>query len=304
MGNTRDLLSGYTSGRGWRRHSTIAGGGVVWTPVTIDRKTNTVYFGTGSATPLYYPELRPGPNPRTNALIAVDLRTGMMKWWQQQMGYNEWAYDTAQPPQVFDGRVGGRTRRVVSVATMEGVWFLYDAATGRPIHQRVKVIDRVEHPRLQAGKPVQIFPSSLGGVNFSPASYHPGTNYIVNSAAETAALQTKIRLTPTQKRQKFLLGDVFLGLEVGNFGSVVPGWHDSGSISAIDVSTGKQVWKLRTPEPGRGGVTTTASGVGFAGGGDGVLRAFDVRNGKVLKTFQTGAQIGRASCRERVWIPV
>jgi hypothetical protein len=38
-------------------------------------------------------------------------------------------------------------------------------------------------------------------------------------------------------------------------------------------------------------VTTTASGLGFAGGGDGVLRAFDVKTGKVLWRFQTGAPI-------------
>ena len=38
-------------------------------------------------------------------------------------------------------------------------------------------------------------------------------------------------------------------------------------------------------------MTTTASGLGFAGGGDGVLRAFDVRTGKVLWRFQTGAPI-------------
>jgi hypothetical protein len=38
-------------------------------------------------------------------------------------------------------------------------------------------------------------------------------------------------------------------------------------------------------------VTTTASGLGFAGGGDGVFRAFDLRNGKVLWTFQTSHPI-------------
>ena len=27
------------------------------------------------------------------------------------------------------------------------------------------------------------------------------------------------------------------------------GWHDHGSISAIDVSSGKRVWKFETPEP-------------------------------------------------------
>jgi hypothetical protein len=101
----------------------------------------------------------------------------------------------------------------------------------------------------------------------------------------------QVKLTPTQKKRKRLLGDIFLGLQNGNFGSLLPGWHDHGSISAIDVNTGKQVWKFRTPEPERGGVSTTDSGLGFAGGGDGVLRAFDLKSGKVLWTFQTGHQI-------------
>ena len=44
-----------------------------------------------------------------------------------------------------------RPDAIVSIATMEGVWFAYDAATGAPIWQRVKVIDNVEHPAPQAG---------------------------------------------------------------------------------------------------------------------------------------------------------
>lgn len=278
-------------GTSWRRLSRIVGGGVVWTPQTIDTTTHTLYFGTGSATPLYFPQFRPGQNPRTDSLVAVDLRTGKMKWWQQQMAFNEWSYDTAQPALVYTGKVGGKTRRVVSVATMEGVWFAYDAATGAAIYQRIKVIDRTEHPRLQPGKAVPVYPSSLGGLNYSPASYDPKTNYVLNAAAETASLMTQAKLTPTQKKRKLTQGDVFLGLDNGNFGQYLPGWHDHGSISAIDVNTGKRVWKVTTPEPERGGVTTTASGLGFAGGGDGVLRAFSTKTGKVLWTFQTGHQI-------------
>ena len=279
------------AGTEWRRLGTLVGGGVVWTPTTVDPTTDTLYFGTGSATPLYFPSIRPGSDPRTDSLVAVNLATGRMKWWQQQMSFNEWSYDTAQPPLVYTAKVGGKTRRVVSVATMEGVWFAYDAATGQPIYQRIKVIDRTEHPALQPGKPVAVFPSSLGGVNYSPASFDPNTNFVFNAAAETAALEVQTKLTPTEKKRKFTLGDVFLGLENGNFGSVLPGWHDHGSISAINVNTGARVWKFTTPEPERGGVTTTDSGLGFAGDGDGVLRAFDLKTGKVLWTFQTGAQI-------------
>jgi hypothetical protein len=202
-----------------------------------------------------------------------------------------WSYDTAQPPLVYTGMVGGKTQRIVSVATMEGYWFAYDAATGRPIYQRIKVIDRVEHPNLQPGKPVAVYPGSIGGLNYSPASYDPHTDYVFNAAAETAAVEVQAVLSPSERKRKFTLGDVFLGLQNGNFGSLLPGWHDHGSITAIDVNTGRQVWKDTTPEPERGGVTTTDSGLGFAGGGDGVLRAFDLATGKIVWTFQTGHQI-------------
>ena len=275
----------------WRKLSRIVGGGVVWTPTTVDTTTNTLYFGTGSATPLYYPQLRPGNNPRADSLIAVDLATGRLKWWQQQMSSNQWSYDTAQPPLVYDGNVGGKKHHVVSVATMEGVWFAYDAATGKPFYQRVKVIDRTEHPALQPGKAVVVYPSSLGGVNYSPASYDPSLNYIFNGAAETAAVDKQSVLTPAQRRKKLVLGDVFVGLENGDFGSALQGWHDYGSISAIDVNSGRLVWKTKVPEPERGGIATTDGGVGFSGGGDGVLRAFDLKSGKILWTFQTGFQI-------------
>jgi PQQ-dependent dehydrogenase (methanol/ethanol family) len=275
----------------WRSLSRVVGGGAVWTPVTVDTSTNTVFFGTGSATPLYFPSLRPGTNPRTDSLIAVDLKTGVVKWWRQLLAGNEWSYDVAQPPLVYNGKVGGHAHRVVSVATMEGVWFAFDAKTGAPFYSRVKVIDRVEHPALRPGQPVVVYPSSIGGLNFSPASYDPSTNYVINAAAETAAVDIQAKLTPAQKKDKFVLGSVFLGLSNGNFGTELPGWHDHGSISAIDVNTGKRVWKFGTPEPERGGVTTTASGLGFAGGGDGVLRAFNVKTGKILWTFQTGHQI-------------
>jgi alcohol dehydrogenase (cytochrome c) len=275
----------------WRRASRVVGGGAVWTPTTVDPTSNTVYFGTGSATPLYFAGLRPGTNPRTDSLIAVNLTNGKMRWWQQLIAGNQWAYDVSQPPLVYTGSVGGKTHRVVSVATMEGVWYAFDAATGKPFHERVKVIDRVEHPPLRPGQPVTVFPSSLGGLNYSPAAYDPKTNYVFNAAAETAAVLIQQKLTPTQKKRKLLLGDVYLGLQNGNFGTALQNWHDHGSISAIDVSSGKRVWKFDTPEPERGGVSVTASGLGFAGGGDGVLRAFALKTGKVLWTFQTGKPI-------------
>ncbi|HEY1777870.1 MAG TPA: PQQ-binding-like beta-propeller repeat protein [Solirubrobacteraceae bacterium] len=278
-------------GTEWRKYDALAGGGVTWTPVTIDPTTDTLYFGTGSATPLYFPSVRPGSDPRADALIAVNLKTGKMDWWQQQLSFNEWSYDTAQPPVVYTAKINGKPERVVSVATMEGLWFAYDAKTGRPIYQQVKLLDHTEHPNLQPGKPVTVYPGSIGGFNYSPASFDPGTGYVYEAAAETASVEQQAILTPAQKKDKFTLGDVFLGLGNGDFGSTPPGWKDYGSISAVSLATGAPVWKDNTPQPERGGVTTTASGLGIDGGGDGVLRVFDASTGKILWTFQTGHQI-------------
>ncbi|HKY25188.1 MAG TPA: PQQ-binding-like beta-propeller repeat protein [Gaiella sp.] len=275
----------------WRRLSRIVGGGAVWTPVTIDVTSRTVYFGTGASTPHFVSSIRPGPNPRTNALVAVDLRNGRLKWWRELIAGNEWGYDVAQPPMVYTRELDGTPRRIVSVATMEGVWFAFDASTGEPLQERVRVIDRVEHPRLEPGRAVRVFPATLGGVNYSPGSFDPATGYVFNAAAETAVVMKQQALTDEGRRRKLLLGDVFLGLENGDFGQALPGWRDHGSISAIDVATGQRVWKLRVPEPERGGVTTTATGLGFSGGGDGLLRAFDLRTGRVLWRFDTGDPI-------------
>ena len=133
---------------------------------------------------------------------------------------------------------------------MEGVWFAYDATTGAPIYQRVKVIDNVEHPALVPGKPVAVYPSSLGGLNYSPASYDPQTNYVYNAAAETAsALQQQ---TPAQEQAQQLLAREHVPRASPTATSARTsrrGWRDYGSVSAIDVATGKRSGSSTRPSP-------------------------------------------------------
>ena len=119
---------------------------------------------------------------------------------------------------VYTGKIGGKTTRIVSVATMEGMWFAYDAKTGAPIYQRVKVLDNVEHPALVPGKPVAVYPSSLGGFNYSPASYDPADELRLQRGRRDRhrSLQQQ---TPAQEQiQQLLLGNTFLGLANGDFG--------------------------------------------------------------------------------------
>ena len=279
-------------GQGWRSRGRFHGGGAVWTPVTIDPETDTAYFSVANPSPDFFPELRPGPNPKTNSVVAVDVNTGREKWWRQQLPGDSWDYDTAASPVVATAEIDGEERKVVSVGTKEGVWFAYDAESGEPIYERVQIIDKVDHPKLVPGRPVDIYPSTLGGQNSAPAAYNPQTNLHYLAAIQSGSRLIQARSAAEVDRDR-VRGDVDTGA-INGFGEPIPGYRDYGLLTAIDMDSGEVAWKAKTPLPERGGITTTASGLLFAGGSDGVLRALDAESGKVLWTFQTGAQIASA----------
>jgi alcohol dehydrogenase (cytochrome c) len=274
----------------WRSFGVYTGGGTNWNPGTIDPQTGTLYITTSNPSPIFDPQVRPGPDPRTDSIVALDLSTGRQRWWQQQIPGDQWGYSTTQPVLLYNVTIDGRKRRVVSVATKEGTWWMYDAKTGAPIYQHVKLLNELEHPALVPGKAVTVYPSSLGGLNYSPSSFDPATGYVINSQAETSVVLQE-KANPTEVNASKIRGDVDNGLQEGTFGYTPKDWHDYGSVTAVNAARGKVVWKQVVPEPGRGGVTTTASGLAFVGGGDGVLRAYDTYTGNLLWSFQTGFQI-------------
>ncbi len=57
-----------------------------------------------------------------------------------------------------------------------------------------------------------------------------------------------------------------------------------GSVQAVDLETGKQVWQYETHLPWSGATLATAGGVMFSGSTDGHFMAFDAKTGKVLWT--------------------
>jgi glucose dehydrogenase len=112
---------------------TKIGGGGVWSIPVIDPDLNLVYFGVGNPTPGYSGELRPGDNLYSDSLVALDLKTGAVKWHFQTTHHDIWEADLGTPIILYDATVDGKQRKAVAAATTYGHIFMFDRATGEPI---------------------------------------------------------------------------------------------------------------------------------------------------------------------------
>ena len=63
------------------------------------------------------------------------------------------------------------------------------------------------------------------------------------------------------------------------------------AVRAIDVTTGQVRWEYKVGVPSMAGVTSTASGVLFAGSQEGEFNALEASTGKKLWSTNTGANI-------------
>jgi len=123
------------------------GGAAVWTFPAVDLDLGLVYFETGNAVPPWGGELRPGANLYTCSVIALDLKTGKLRWHQQLLHHDVWEADVSTPLVLYDASIGGRPRKVLAAMRTDGLLFLMDRETGtfltrveeRPVKQNAKL---------------------------------------------------------------------------------------------------------------------------------------------------------------------
>ena len=120
-------------------------------------------------------------------------------------------------------------------------------------------------------------PDLGGGTNFMSPSYDPTTRLFFVTARETCA-------TFFAYDQQFKAGEQY----TGGATSRPRDQKNFGALRAIDPATATMKWEFRYPTTSASGVLTTASGLVFAGDGDGNIMAFDSRTGKNLWHYQLG----------------
>ena len=97
-------------GKWWQRGG---GGGDVWNTMAYDAETDTVFIGTGNG----YAANRQvrsenwGDNLFISSIIALDRRTGALKWYYQTTPGDTWDFDAIEDIEFTDLTIGGKAQR-------------------------------------------------------------------------------------------------------------------------------------------------------------------------------------------------
>jgi membrane-bound PQQ-dependent dehydrogenase (glucose/quinate/shikimate family) len=106
----------------------------MWSVASSDEKLGLVYLPFGVATPDFFGGRRsPGAERFSNAIVAVDNRTGRPRWTFQTVHHDLWDYDVASQPVLTDIRVGDRMVPALVSISKTGQSFILDRATGQPL---------------------------------------------------------------------------------------------------------------------------------------------------------------------------
>src|SRR3954451_135154 len=277
----------------WKGDTWKLGGGSTWITGSYDPELNTVYWGIGNPGP-FNSAVRPGDNLYTCSVLALEPKTGKMKWHYQFSPNNPYDYDSVAEMVLADINVGGKPTKVVMDANRNGFFYVLDRTNGKLIAANqygkqtwAKGIDEDGRPipseatdKVRKGEAVDVWPSAFGVKNWSPVSYDPQTGLVY---ANTLGFGMHYKPVDVQYRA----GLTYWGADIEWI------WPDGprGFLKAIDPLTGKAKWEVPSDVPRFSGVLSTAGGVVFAGKLTGEFEAFDAASGNKLWQFKTGSGI-------------
>jgi alcohol dehydrogenase (cytochrome c) len=261
-----------------------------WLTGTYDPQLDTLYWPTGNPGPDLSGDQRIGDNLYSSSIVALDAKTGRLKWYYQFTPHNIWDWDAQEPPVLVDTTWKGQNRHLLLQANRNGFFYVLDRTNGKLLLAKPFVKKLTWAREIDAnGRPVlnpnqqptiagnKICPSLEGASNWFSTAFLPATHLYYVQTLEKCGIYTK---TPMQWKA----GAGYFG---GSFEDA-PGDSPRKVLRAIDIETGSAAWELPQTGPANswGGTLATASGLVFFGEDSGALMAVDAATGKPLWQFQ------------------
>jgi PQQ-dependent dehydrogenase (methanol/ethanol family) len=250
----------------WQGAEPIMGGGSTWLTGSWDPATDTLYWPTGNPWPDSDDRDRPGDNLYTNCVLALNARTGELKWHYQFTPHDLKDRDATEPDVLADTTYRGKPSKLLLHADRNGFFYVLDRVEGnvllaKPFLRRVDWASGVGPDGRPIVTDARGCPSDAA--NWDSTAFSPGTRlYYVITLEECTGKPTSY---PEHTGQRFL--------------------------RAINIDTGEIAWEIPQPGPARAktwtGVLATAGRLIFYGQPNGAFAAVDQRDGKTLWRFET-----------------
>lgn len=282
-------------------------GGTAWNGLAYDPETDTAFLGFGNG----------GPHPAwersesgeitdqlfLSSIVAVDAKSGRMKWYYQQVPGESWDFTATAPMVLADIEIDGELRPVLMQAPKNGVFYVLDRVTGEllradsfvRVNWHTGIDMKTGRPNINPDviyrdKSVLIWPSSAGAHGWQPMAYSPRTGLVYLPTQEAGADQSSVAAAD------FMPGNYNRGAS-----SKFPPFSEEqlkgreqakfeGRLTAWDPVTGKARWTAPSPTFLTGG-TLVAGDLVFQGNAAGYLNAFDAASGKRLAHLFVGTVI-------------
>lgn len=106
-----------------------------WGGISLDEKRGLLFLTTGNPHAYFDGTLRPGTNPGSNSVIAVDLLKKKIIWSFQETSHDIWNSDLPAPPVLTAIKKDNSLIDVVVVPTKRGNTLILDRISGEPIHE-------------------------------------------------------------------------------------------------------------------------------------------------------------------------
>jgi alcohol dehydrogenase (cytochrome c) len=265
----------------WENPQGLAqGGGAVWTPLSLDAQKDELYVAATNPAPDLAPALRPGRNLYTNSVLALDLHSGALRWYDQLLPNDSHDWDVTQVSPLIRETVVGKERNVLVTVGKAGLLTAVDRDTHEHLYE-VAVTTRTNADVPVGRDEMHVCPGIHGGVAWNGPAYDPSTHLLYVPATDWCGTY-RARETAHRVPGALYMG----GSYVDDADTTAKGW-----LTAVDARSGVVRWRYRSARPLVAAVTATAGGVVFTGELTGDLVALDAETGRVLFRFYTGAGI-------------
>ena len=254
----------------WQGSEPLAGGGSTWATGSYDSSSDTLYWPTGNPYPDGDDHDRPGDNLYTDCILALNAKTGDLKWYFQFTPHDLKDRDATEPNVLIDSVYAGKPSKLLLHADRNGFFYVLDRTHGelllaKPFLRRVDWASSIGPD----GRPVVTDPRGCpsDAANWDSTAFSPETRLYYFMALEECV--GKPTAYPDQTGQRYL--------------------------RAVNIDTGDIVWEIPQPGPARAktwtGVLATAGGLVFYGQPNGGFAAVDQRDGKTLWQFPTNVRM-------------